>query len=213
MARRTLTLVAAACVAGCATQPAYQAKLPQLADNCVQHFDAVKRTPLRPLDAKALDKQPYIEFADVAQCLSTAEGKTPLALYSVESIAPPAQVRISILPSAGGTFAAAVELLDSEFQRIERHPFSDFTRRGSEFSLTLFLNDARPAYVMLVPDNEQVGQHETMVGSISNSILVPAGPMLFFFNSGAETKPMRAFMAGGKLKVSIQQQGSPAFHR
>ena len=213
LSRCSLVLAVVACLAGCASNPAYQAKLPQLGENCVQQFDAVKRTPLRPLDAKSRDKQPYIEFADVAQCLSTTAGSTPLALYAIEAISPPAQIQISILPSAGGTFAAAVELLDAKFQRIERHPFTAFTRRGSEYSLSLFVNDAVPAYVMLVPDDAQVGKRETMVGSINNQIIVPAGPMLFLFNNGAEIKPMRAFMAGGRLKVSIRQEGSAAFYR
>lgn len=210
---RGAALVVALSLAGCATKPPYQARLPQLGDNCIQEFDSVKRMPLRPLDAKARDKQPYVEFADVAQCLSTAEGTTALALYAIEAIAPPAQVQISILPSAGGTFAAAVELLDAKFQRIERYPFANFTRRGGEYSLTLFANDATAAYVMLVPDDAQVGKQETMVGSINNQVIVPAGPMMFMFNNGAEIKPMRAFMAGGRLKVTILQQGSAAFHR
>ncbi len=211
--RRSSALVVAACLAGCATKPAYQAKLPQLGDNCVQQFDSVKRTPLRALDAKTHEKQPYVEFADVAQCLSTTDGSTTLALYALEAVSPPAQIHISILPSAGGTFAAAVELLDANFKRIEQYPFADFTRRGGEYSLVLFVNDVAPAYVMLVPDLAQVGKQETMVGSVNNLVMVPAGPMIFMFNNGAEVKPMRAFMAGGKLKVSIRQEGSAAFFR
>lgn len=213
MSWRISAVIVTACLAGCATTSAYQAKLPQLGDNCVQQFNLVKRTALRPMEAKSRGKQPYVEFGDVAQCLSTTNGSTPLALYAIEAISPPAQIQISILPSAGGTFAAAVELLDAKFQRIERHPFADFTRRGGEYSLALFVNDAKPAFVMLVPDAAQVGKQETMVGSVNNLLMVPAGPMLLMFNNGAEVKPMRAFMAGGKLKVSIRQQGNAAFHK
>lgn len=213
MGLRIPLLVVAIALTGCASEPAYQAKLPQLGGNCVHRFDAVERMPLRVLDPKSRERQPYVEFADVAQCLTTAEGSTPLALYAIESIPQPAQIQVSILPSAGGTFAASVELLDVTFARIERHPFADFTRRGGEYSLAMFVNDTRPAYVMLVPDPDQLGRQETMVGSVNHQIMVPAGPMLFMFNNGVETKPMRAFLAGGKLRVIIRPQISPAFTR
>ena len=211
-ARNVAMLIAVVVFSGCATT-AYQAKIPATTVNCVGRLEAATHHPLStaPADQKLRDKLPYVEFADVAQCLQAAEGNTVLALYAVDEATRPAQIDISLMPSPGGTFAAAAELLDGQFQRIERHPFSDFTRRGGEYSLSLFLNHAGPAYLVLMPDQAQVGKQESMIGSANNPMVVPSGPVIFMVNNGSETKTIRTFMAGGRLKVLLKPQSNAAF--
>lgn len=211
-ARGAAILLAAVALSGCATT-AYQAKIPAASANCVSRLESATHHPLMtaPADPKLRDKLPYVEFADVAQCLQAAEGNTVLAVYSVDEATRPAQIDISLMPSPGGTFAAAAELLDGQFQRIERHPFSDFTRRGGEYSLSLFLNRAGTAYLVLMPDQAQIGKQETMVGSVNNPMVIPSGPVMFVMNNGSETKSIRTFMAGGRLKVLLKPQASAAF--
>ena len=199
------------CLTACATKPPYQARLADTQADCVERFESVRRHPLAVLDAKSRAKAPYVEFADVAQCLRTAQGSTALALYAIDEASRPAQVDISILPSPSGTFAASAELQDARFQRIERHSFAEFTHRGGEYSLSLFLDRAGPVYLMLVPDQDQVGKQESMIGSVNNQMVVPAGPVMFAVNHGAETQTIRAFMAGGRLKVTMRPEGSAAF--
>lgn len=212
-ARGVAILLAAIALSGCATTATYQAKIPAATVNCVGRLEAATHHPLltAPSDPKLREKLPYVEFADVAQCLQAAEGNTVLAVYSVDEATRPAQIDISLMPSPGGTFAAAAELLDGQFRRIERHPFSDFTRRGGEYSLSLFLNHPGPAYLVLMPDQAQVGKQETMVGSANNPMVVPSGPLIFMVNNGSETKAIRTFMAGGRLKVLLKSPSSAAF--
>ena len=40
---------------------------------------------------------------------------------------------------------------------------------------------------------------------------MPAGPVMFAVNHGAETQTIRTFMAGGRLKVTMRPEGSAAF--
>lgn len=208
-------LAMAALATGCATTP-YQAKVLSTADMaCVTDFADVARKPLRPLDAKATEKLGYIEFADLAQCYRKGDASTPLALYAFEGVTPPAEAKVSVLLSTGGTFAAAVDVLDAQFKTLQHQGFDAFVRRGDEYSLTVFLNpsDPAPAYLMLVPDQTQVGKTDIAIGSAASPIVIPAGPVMFIYNNGAETSAVREFMAGGKLKVTVKPQTMAAFDR
>jgi hypothetical protein len=208
-------LAMAALATGCATTP-YKAKVLSTADMaCVTDFADVARKPLRLLDAKATEKLGYIEFADLAQCYRNGDASTPLALYAFEGVNPPAEAKVSVLLSTGGTFAAAVDVLDAQFKTLQHHRFDAFVRRGDEYSLTVFLNpsDPAPAYLMLVPDQTQVGKTDIAIGSAASPIVIPAGPVMFIYNNGAETSAVREFMAGGKLKVTVKPQAMAAFDR
>lgn len=211
--RGVAIVLAATALSGCVTTTTYQAKVPAASGNCVSRLEMAPHQALlaAPTDPKLRDKLPYVEFADVAQCLQAAEGNTVLTVYSIDEGTRPAQIDISLMPSPGGTFAAAAELLDGQFNRLERHPFNDFTRRGGEYSLSLFLNHAGPAYLVLMPDQAQVGKRETMIGSANNPMVVPSGPVMFMVNNGSETKVIRTFMAGGRLKVLLKPQSNAAF--
>lgn len=205
----------AALAPGCATTP-YKAKVLSTADMaCVTDFADVARMTLRPLDAKATDKLGYVEFADLAQCYRNGDASTPLALYQFEGVNPPAEAKVSVLLSTGGTFAAAVDVLDAQFKTLQHHGFDAFVRRGDEYSLTVFLNpsDPAPAYLMLVPDQAQVGKKDIAIGSAASPIVIPAGPVMFIYNNGAETSAIREFMAGGRLKVTVKPQAMAAFDR
>lgn len=218
MTSKTVTAALLAMVAlgpGCATTP-YKAKVLSTADMaCVTDFADVERKPLRPLDDKATEKLGYIEFADLAQCYRNGDASTPLALYAFEGVSAPAEAKVSVLLSTGGTFAAAVDVLDAQFKPLQRHGFDAFVRRGDEYSLTVFLNpsDPVPAYLMLVPDQAQVGKKDITIGATATSTVIPAGPVMFIYTNGAETSAVREFMAGGKLKVTVKPQTMAAFAR
>lgn len=208
-------LAMVAMASGCATNQ-YKAKVPSTAEMaCVTEFADIARRPLRPLDAKAAEKLAYVEFADVAGCYRSGDASTPLALFAFEGVTAPAEAKVSVLLSTGGTFAAAVDVLDARFEPLQHHGFDAFVRRGDEYSLTVFLNpaDPPPAYLMLVPDRAQVGKQDIAIGSASAPMVIPAGPVMFVYNNGAETSAIREFMAGGKLKVTVKPQTQAAFGR
>lgn len=206
-------LAAVAATMGCATTP-YKAKVPSTSDMaCVADLAELSRLPLRPLDAKAAEKLAHVEFADVAQCHRKGDSGIALALYAIEGVSPPAEIAVSVLLSTGGTLAASVDVLDAEFRSLQHHGFDAFVRRGDEYSMTIFLNPSAPApaYLMLTPDGEQVGKQDVAIGSMTSSTMIPAGPALFVYNNGSETRAVREFLAGGRLKVTVKPQANTGF--
>lgn len=202
---------------GCAGVP-YKAKLPEtVASKCVEDLHALPQIPLKyfvPVKDNGATAEPYVEFADVAQCFRVAGvGTTPVAVYRLDGVAPPAELTVSVTLSTGGTFAAAVEVLDAEFKSLRRYGFQDFVRRGTEYSLHVFLNQTGtpPAYVMLLADKTQAGKSDIALGSETTPVLIPAGPVFFIYNSGSETHSIRPFLEGGRVSMTAKPQGSAAF--
>lgn len=215
---RLSTLFLACLLTGCATT-AYRAKLPATDLRCSEHLAEITPQQLHYAAAvatKAKAKElPYVEFADVAQCHTRADGNIPLVLYSLDAVQPPAEIEVSVLLSTGGTFAASAQVLDTEFQLLRSYTFDQFTRRGDEYSLHMFLNSTgpKPAYLLLSPDRAQAGRSDVTVGSQNNPILIPAGPVMFMYNNGTESSAVRPFLEGGKLRVAARPQRSAAFSK
>ncbi|MDG2519189.1 hypothetical protein [Lysobacter soli] len=211
---RMTTALACLLASGCSSM-GYKAQMPDVSANCVDSLPAiaVSGTPLRfPAEGKKPDAK-YLEFAQVARCYRSNDGAPrPVALYRLDSITPPAEVDVSVSLSTGGTFAAAVEVLDADFQPVRRYGFSDFVRRGSLYSLTLFLNPSgrAPAYLMLTPDDGQVGKSDTAVGSFTNVVSAPvaATGAVFMYSTGTETRTVSPFLQGGKVLVVARPQSS-----
>lgn len=202
-------------LAGCVSTP-YQAKLPDMASaSCVDDLHAMPRIPLRYFKPDHDNKtgEPYVEFANIAHCLRLgATGSTPLALYQLDSVTPPAELVVSVSLSTGGTFAAAVEILDADFHSLRRYEFQDFVRRGTEYSLHAFLNQGqKPAYVLLLPDRSEAGKSDIALGSESNPVVIPAGPVFFMYWHGSETRSVRQFLEGGRVSVTVKPQASASF--
>lgn len=206
--------IASALLCGCAAN-AYKAKLPALAatSDCSARLAAIPAIPLAAVASDPGKPRTYVEFADIAHCYDDAGQATPIALYALPDAAAPAELEVSVSLSAGGTFAAALELLDAQFRPIRRYGFDSFARRGSEYRLVAFLNAGgpRPAYAMLSPDPAQVGKSDTTVGSISTATVVPAGPVMFAMQNGHETRVTRPFLEGGRISVALHPQSAAPF--
>lgn len=199
-------------MAGCAT--AYRAKLPASDLPCNASLASIAPLPLHYTTTTDKDKAaPYIEFADIAQCHTSAEGSTSLALYALDEVRPPAEIGVSVLLSTGGTFAASVQLLDANFVPLKSYGFDRFVRRGDEYSLNVFLNTDGPAsaYLLLSPDRTQVGKSDVTVASHANPIMIPAGPVMFMYSHGVEGNTVRPFLEGGQIRVTARLQDSAPF--
>lgn len=210
-----LLAILAPLLGGCAGV-AYQAKLPQTdAATCVEDLRTVPQITLKYLPAtKDKPEEPYVEFADLAQCFRVAGvGTTPVAVYRLDGVTPPAELTVSVVLSSGGTFAAALEVLDADFRSLRRYGFENFVHRGSEYSLHAFLNqtDKPPAYVMLLADKSQSGKSDVGIGADTSSVVIPAGPVYFIYHNGSETHSVHPFLEGGRVKVTVRPQGSAAF--
>lgn len=208
---RLLCSTLAIMLVGCATTR-YAAERPDISSNCMSSLSQVEAIPLA---YAAQDDEPKpVEFARLAKCYRSAEaGSVPVALYRFDGVTPPAEVSIAVLLSEGGTLAAAVEVLDGDMRPLQRYGFERFVRRGSQYSLNVFLNskEGMPAYLLLSPDQEHVGKNDTIVGSATTTAAIPAGPVMFMYHSGNETNTVRPFLDGGKVLVVAKPQSQAPF--
>jgi hypothetical protein len=162
--------------------------------SCVGDIAQVKAVPV-PRAAPAGSKQPEIvpfQFENLARCLLAADGKpAPLALFETRGPMP-AEIRIVLMVNASIAFAAAVDLLDAQFQHVRTMPFADFVRRGSSYTGTLFLNEREQdvRYLVFRPDADSVGSTHTTTSGIGNRtpyvIPVPGGFIYGSVSSGVE---------------------------
>lgn len=197
-------------LSGCSAV-AYKATMPDVSLNCVGDLKSLPATPLRfPVIGEEPDEhEGYVEFASLAGCYRPADATAvPVALYRLESIAPPAEVKVSVSLSTGGTFAASLDVLDEQWNSIRRYGFQEFVRRGSMYSLDVFVNASqrRPAYLLLTPDTAHVGRTDTTSGSQSNATPILAGPVVFTYFSSVEVQSVNPLLQGGKVRVVARPQ-------
>ena len=208
----TASVALAILASGCATTR-YAAKLPDVSTNCVADLRQIAAVPLQHVAPDA-DPPAAVEFASVARCIRSGEtGAVPVALYRLEGVSPPSELNVSVVLSTGGTFAAAVEVLDTNLQPLQQYGFERFTRRGNQYSLSVFLNPSEraPGYLLLKPDRAQVGKTDVALGSASSPVVIPAGPVIFTYHAGSETSVQRPFLEGGQVLVTARPQTAAPF--
>lgn len=194
---------------GCAVDT-YKATIPSLDNECASSLAEVPANALAYLPDEAKLPKP-VEFAELARCLQvSATEKKPVALYRLDGVSVPAKLKVSVILSAGGTLAATVRLLDAKFAVLQSFRFDQFTRRGSEYSLVVFLNDAsrHPTYLMLMPDAAKIGKSDESLDATTATILVPIGLGFFVYSQGGERTQERPFLSGGKVVVIASSQST-----
>lgn len=206
-----LLLAAAACVlSGCGRQN-YRAEVPDTTFNCVPALQDVSSRALTYLAPKEDADDRRVEFAAVAACVTLEGVALPVALYRLDALEGPSEIEIRMLLSEGGTFAASAELLDAGFQPIKHHAFSDFVRRTNEYSLTVFVDPARPVaprYLLLRPDAAAIGHDDSTITSYNGAVMLPGGGAYRF---GHEVTRMRPLMGAGQLQVVAYRARRAAF--
>lgn len=205
----------AACLllAGCASNNPYSVPAtPNTATGCVSSMAALHVTvvPAETMDNGRPVVPPYIDFADVSQCLhlpSTAP--EAVALYAIGTRRP-IEMKFRLLLSPKGTMPATVSLLDGQFRVVRAYDFSSFTRRGGEYSLPVFLNptDSNIRYALVTPDPHYVGKDEQTHGSVGGPVSVPGPGYFFLIYVGHETDTKYPFTLGGRISVSTTTEVS-----
>lgn len=162
--------------------------------SCVGDIAQVKAVPIPravPEKTKKAEIAPF-EFEDLAHCLLAADGKpVPMALFETHGPVP-AEIRIVLMVNSSIAFAAAVDLLDSQYQHVRTMPFADFVRRGSSYTGSLFLNESEQnvRYLVFRPDADSVGLTHTTTSGIGNRtpyvIPIPGGIMYGSVSTGVE---------------------------
>lgn len=205
-------MTAAVLLAGCAAQGVRQVPVADVSVGCVRSLGEISPMLLTP-PLKPDNKVPQVQFASVARCYTPESGvPTPVALYRLNGVAAPARIDIGVVLSTGGTLPATVDLLDEGFRSVKHFGFESFVRRGSQYSLSAFLNPSMPTarYVLIAPDRTQAGKQDVAIGSASTPVPIVAGPVLFTYHAGSETNAVRPFVEGGLLSVTVspQQEGT-----
>lgn len=200
---RMLPGAACALLCGCVTTP-YHAKVPDVSAACASGWTQLPATaPYAPTPDHPV--APTLEFADHASCLGppALPARTSVVLYDLHTLGRPAALEISLPIAAGGTLAGAVDLLDNDFHVMQRRGFDAFTRRGTAYTLTVFLRDDGPRYLALMPDLSYVGKQVTSIGSQGAIVPITTVYVSFLLAEGKETKVDIPLMAGGQVGVTV----------
>lgn len=202
-----MAVATCAALCGCANTP-YHAKLPDVSGVCASEW---MQLPATAPFASTLDhpEAPPTEFADRARCVGppALPARSSVVLYDLRTLGRPAELEISLPIAAGGTLAGAVDLLDKDFHVVQRQGFDAFTRRGTAYTLTVFLRDDGPRYLALMPDLSYVGKQVTSIGSRGAVVPVTTMYVTFMLAQGRETKVSIPLMAGGQVGVTVQSSG------
>lgn len=184
----------------CARTP-YRAKIANLPARCSGDWSQLN--PSRP--AIESPDLPDVEFADQSVCLGppAVPVRTSVLLYDLGGIPRPAQIRVELPLSDGGTLAGSVDVLDAGFHLLKRRGLEDFTRRGDALTLPVFLRDGGPRYLAVSPDPAFVGKQIKTVSSRNLSTPVSTGYGMFMAVNGKEVTRTIPLVAGGKISVAI----------
>jgi hypothetical protein len=215
--------VAAVVLVGCGTapKPRTTAERYSTADRtCYRQLSEVPRLAIPDLpdpEQKPKPKpQPPMQFGSVASCVEAANGEPyPVVVFDVTQQVP-VQIDLSLLVADNSAFAARVELLTADYQRVRSVPFSDFVRRGGSFTGSVFLNpiDRDVKLLVLVPDTDAVGTAvATTAGETHvNTVVVPVGAGVVAFNiySGSERQTRDWLSEVGPFTIQARPYAPPA---
>ncbi len=192
-------------LSGCATSPPVQ--VPRSLDLTQQCFDSYESIPaigLGYLTEDAAKKLRPQQFADVAHCFSATSGERfPVAVYRLEGATIPSTVKVMLTASPYGVLATAVSLRDGNFRELSRKGFGSFINRGLTYTADVFINDPQARYVVLSPDDDQVGKAEMQFSSVSKATIIPAGSGFFVYRSGQEVGKELSFSDEGSVLVTL----------
>lgn len=151
-----------------------------------------------------------VDFQKAASCITAKDGKPiPLIILGLDGKVP-SEIGFNIAIHRGSTFAAAIDVLDGEFKLLKSVPFEQFTRRGSSYTLSLFLNDSDAAarHLVLRPDSGTVGSADQSITGKRNEtfIAVVAGSALYYGNfvTGSEVVTNTWHSEVGRLEVVLK---------
>ena len=211
MIRSALILSLLALFSGCAQRQltaAARISLDQQACN-TELSELGARPVARTVEGKSPAKNlSQFAFEDIAKCLKTKGEPIPVALFELDGKVP-SELHMTLNIRQSGAFAAAIDLLDSEYKFIRTVPFSRFVKRGASYTLTEFINasDANARFIVLRPDVQAFGTNDaSVVGSRNETpFLLVAGAAAYYgsFVTGSEKLASRWLSETGVFSVWI----------
>lgn len=211
MIRLALIFCLLALLAGCAQrQMTAAARITLDQQACNAGLPELRARPIaRTIEGKSpVKKLSQFAFEDIAKCLRTTGEPIPVALFELDGKVP-SELHMTLNIKQSGAFAAAIDLLDSEYKFIRTVPFSRFVKRGASYTLTEFINasDANARYIVLRPDTQAFGTNDaSIVGSRNQTpFLLVAGAAAYYgtFVTGSEKLASRWLSETGIFSVWI----------
>lgn len=202
--RAACVLLVAALLAGCASQP--PPRRVALDAVCVSDVAGLRsrQIPVRAPDVKK--RPPFIDFADVGECLENGGTRTAATLFALPDTSMRAHVALTVRADVAATLATTAMLLDADYRPVRSHGFGDFVRRGTTYTLDIFLNPGEggsAAYLLLTPDAGWVGMVDESTRGGSTTGVIPAGPVMFAYTSGHEAKIRREMTDAGSFLIEL----------
>lgn len=191
-------------LAACASVPEAPNRV-NLQGQCAPSLAALQPTPLTAsiaAEGKKVKAAALTDFAALGQCVEDEKGRVATIMWKLQDVPLPSLVRLEIIANDAATLAAGMALLDERHRVVRRHGFHEFSRRGSSFTLDVFLNpsDHGVRYLVLTPDPDWVGKQDETISGITNTVYLAYGAI---YNYGTEGKSVRQLSDAGQLRIQI----------
>ncbi|QBB69151.1 hypothetical protein ELE36_01455 [Pseudolysobacter antarcticus] len=206
------TLLMSATLPGCVAQPARTGVVRYTTTTaCVDAISALQPRSIPPPDKN--DSPAVFVFDSSSVCLRDAQNtRRPALLLSLAEVSIPAEILISSSGRGEVTLAPLISVLDKDFIEQSRYPFEKFTKRGTDFSMSVFLNDAgrQPAYLLIVADDVWLGKDNLTVAGKSQTTVWSTGLVTGAYTSGYEARQLSTFSDLGSLTIKRKSYAPPS---
>jgi hypothetical protein len=195
---------------GCASPRQAPARFDFAKKQCVSKLEALTVNAVPRVSEERKNAQLRVDFQKAASCINAKDGRpVPILLLGLDGKVP-SEVNVSIAIRNEAAFASAIDLLDGEFGLVRTVPFSDFTKRGGSYTLSVFLNETEQnvRYLAMRPDKGTVGKTDDSIVGVRNETLIAAvaGSTLYYGNfvTGSEVVARTWHSEVGLLQVMLK---------
>ena len=136
-------------------------------------------------------------------CLQSADGKSqPALLVRIDPTTRPVNLKLTSVSGKDSTLPARVAVLDADFAETKTYSFDRFTKRGADYTTTVFLNPSDSVrYLLATPDADWVGrQNQTTLGRRWTTFW-STGAVMGTFSNGTEERRSIPFAVFGTLRL------------
>ncbi len=179
--------------------------------------DAVSALQPRAIPVPDKNDSPAVFVFDSSSvCLRDAQNnRRPALLLSLSDVSIPAEILISSSGRGEVTLAPVISVLGKDFIEQSRYPFERFTKRGTDFSMSVFLNDAgrQAAYLLIVADDVWLGKDNLTVAGKSQTTVWSTGLVTGAYTSGYEARQVSTFSDLGSLSIKRKSYAPPPLEK
>jgi hypothetical protein len=139
-------------------------------------------------------------------CLLAADGKTvPALLIRIEPTAQAINLKLTSVSGKDSTLPARVAILDGQFAETKAYSFDRFTKRGADYTTTLFLNPSDAVrYLLATPDADWIGRQSQTTQGRRWTAFWSTGLVMGTISNGTEERRSIPFAVFGTLRLELE---------